>query len=134
MALEVFIVTPNEEALNIPCEEVVAPGVEGEIGFLPGHIPLISVLKAGVLTVRENGRPRIFAIGTGYVELDDDKVIVLTESCDRPEDIDVAEEERTISETEKELEPLGPADPRFIQLNRTLQLARSRVEAKRRSS
>jgi F-type H+-transporting ATPase subunit epsilon len=133
VSITVAIVTPEEEALSLTCDEVIAPGLEGDLGFLPGHIPLVSALRPGVLTVREGNQNRYFAVGPGYVEIDDDKVIVLTEVCERPDQIDPAEEERAIGEAQSALAELGPADPQFMKLTRTVQLAQSRIEAHRRA-
>jgi F-type H+-transporting ATPase subunit epsilon len=133
VALQLSIVTPDEEALDMACDEVVAPGIEGELGLMTGHIPLVSVLRPGVLVARHGGETKVFAVGTGYVEIDEDKVIVLTETCDRPDEIDEKTETDRIADAEKKLAGKGPADPDFLRLNRSLQLARSRIEARKRT-
>ncbi|MEM1023313.1 MAG: ATP synthase F1 subunit epsilon [Myxococcota bacterium] len=133
MTLQLSIVTPDEEALDMSCEEVVAPGIDGELGLMAGHIPLVSVLRPGVLVARNGGDAKVFAVGTGYVEIDEDKVIVLTEVCERPDEIDEKAEADRMAEVEKKLADKGPADPEFLRLSRTLELARSRIEARRRA-
>jgi len=133
VALQLSIVTPDEEALDMSCDEVVAPGIDGEMGLMAGHIPLVSVLRPGVLVARNGNDSEVFAVGTGYVEIDEDKVIVLTEVCDRPNEIDEKTETDRIADVEKKLADKGPADPEFLRLNRSLQLSRSRLEARRRA-
>ena len=60
---------------------VVAPGTEGYLGVLPGHIPLVTSLKAGVVTVAAEGRRYKFDVGAGYMEVTPASVIIITESA-----------------------------------------------------
>ena len=70
MAIQLAIVTPTREAVAMECDEVIAPGAEGEVGLLPGHVPLITALSPGVLTVYKGGHQRFFAVGTGFAEIE----------------------------------------------------------------
>mgnify|MGYP000612005789 CR=1 FL=1 len=68
---ELSVVTPQGPTLeSVQVDEVTAPGVEGEFGVLPGHIPFISATKAGVLSYRKGGETSRVAVGPGYVEVD----------------------------------------------------------------
>src|SRR5512137_1132348 len=96
--LNLVIVTPGGSVTKKEVTEVQAPGVKGEFGVLPGHIPFLSAIGAGVLTYVEAGKARVLAVGPGYVEVGSgENVVVLTDSTATPEEIDLAavsEEER----------------------------------------
>ena len=83
------IVTPERKVYSEDVEFVVVPGSEGEIGFLPGHSPLASSLKIGVLRItRDGGKPLRIAITGGFVEVMDSRVTVLTNAAEREDEID----------------------------------------------
>lgn len=77
------IVTPAEKLAACEVEMVVVPGVEGEMGFLTGHAPLVSVLADGEirLTPAEGGPVQRYEVKGGYVQVTDDKVIILADSA-----------------------------------------------------
>ena len=78
------IVTPVAKLVSDEVELVVVPGVEGEMGFLSGHVPLVSTLSDGVVRVQENeGGPfKEFAVEGGYVQVSGTKVIVLADKAE----------------------------------------------------
>ena len=77
IALE--IVTPDGIKLSESVDELTAPSVEGEFGVLPGHIPLLAALKTGIVSYRVGGDVTRVAVGPGFVEVVDDKALVLTD-------------------------------------------------------
>ncbi|MGC4072427.1 MAG: ATP synthase F1 subunit epsilon [Nibricoccus sp.] len=81
MSLTLEIVTPEARVYSDVIETVVIPTVEGEIGILPGHIPLLTQVEAGELRVSKNGRVEYLAVGNGFAQIDGDKVSVLAESA-----------------------------------------------------
>jgi len=85
------IVTPEKVLYTNEVEMVVAPTLEGEIGILPLHVPLVTVLRAGELRVRYNDNKDIdwFAISGGYLQVHEDKVIVLADNATLASQIDV---------------------------------------------
>ncbi len=84
------IVTPQRLLLSEEVSEVIAPGVLGYFGVLPGHIPFVSNLTIGELTYRRGTEERHLAIIWGYAEVLPDRVVILAEQAQRPEEIDVA--------------------------------------------
>src|SRR5213594_2546330 len=88
--IQLEVVTPERRVLAEPVEMVTVPGLNGELGVLPGHTPLISQLKTGVLTYVQEGRSSQLHVSGGFVEVRDDHVAVLAEVAERPEEIDVA--------------------------------------------
>jgi F-type H+-transporting ATPase subunit epsilon len=85
------VVTPERQLLEATVDSVQVPGLDGELGILPGHTPLISQLRpAGLLTYTSAGATAQLVISEGFVEVMPDRVKVLAEVAERPEDIDVA--------------------------------------------
>ena len=101
--------------------EAQIPGSEGMLGILPGHAPLISEIDAGELTYTMDGKRHVLAIGSGWVEISNDKVRVLVDSCEAPDKIDVARAE----------EALKRANERLLSPKQDLDLARALNAAKR---
>ena len=134
MPINLAIVTPEREALSIVCDEVVAPGVNGEIGLLPGHVPLITALRPGVLTVVKGGRRSYYAVSSGFAEVDADQVTVLTASCEPASEIDVERARRALSDAEAKLEKLGPQDPGYDAARFQIERARARLDTVERKN
>jgi F-type H+-transporting ATPase subunit epsilon len=103
MALTLEIVTPEARVYSDTVETVVIPTVEGEIGILPGHIPLLTQVGAGELRVVKNGKTELLAVGNGFAEIDGDKVSILAESAIAEEKIDVDAAEKAMQRAEEVL-------------------------------
>ena len=104
-SIELVIVTPGRQLLRQSVVEVTLPGGDGCLGVLPGHAPLITELGIGELTYRvkgagEDGR---LAIISGFAEVLGDRVTVLAETAERPEEIDVARAEEAKKRAEQRL-------------------------------
>jgi F-type H+-transporting ATPase subunit epsilon len=98
--MKVEIVTPRGPAYSGEADELRAPGQKGEFGVLPGHIPFLTALKEGVLRLYNGGQKLDFAVARGYVQVGaGDRIIVLTEDCLRPEQIDLPAARREYEET-----------------------------------
>ena len=87
------IVTAERVVFSEDVDVVVAPGIEGELGILPHHAPLMTTLKAGELQVRKGGEESSLAISGGFLEVRPDRVIVLADAAERAEEIDLARAE-----------------------------------------
>ncbi len=129
MALQLAIVTPEAEALTIECDEVVVPGVNGDVGFLPGHLPLITGLRPGVLTVVKGGESSYYAVSTGFAEIDDeDRVSVLTSSFEASEQIDLDVAKAALAEAEKKLVEVSGYDAKFQEVERSRLRAQAQID------
>lgn len=84
MALQVEIVSPEEEVFSGSADFLLARTVEGEIGILPGHTPLLAQLEPYEIKVRTPDGEQKFAIGGGFITVKDDKVIILAEDPEAP--------------------------------------------------
>lgn len=87
------IVTAERVVYSEEVEIVVAPGIEGELGILPQHAPLMTTLKEGELMVRKDGEELYMAISGGFLEVQPDRIIVLADAAERSEEIDMARAE-----------------------------------------
>ncbi|HAG11009.1 MAG TPA: F0F1 ATP synthase subunit epsilon [Desulfotomaculum sp.] len=98
------IVTPERKVYSEDVDFVVVPGSEGEMGFLPGHSPLASSLKIGVLRVtKDGGKPLRIAITGGFVEVMDSRVTVLTNAAEREDEVDKKRAEAAKQRAEQRL-------------------------------
>ena len=103
------IVTPEKQVVkDVAAEEAQIPGLNGYLGILPGHAPLISELKSGALTYRAGGTTHILAVAWGFAEVLPDKVTILAETVERPQDIDVARAEKSKARAEERLKSNNP--------------------------
>ena len=83
------VVTPYGLVLSEDVDELTATGSEGEFGVLPGHVPFITTLNIGMLIIKKDGQTAYVFVSSGYAEVTFDKVVVLADSAERSEDIDV---------------------------------------------
>ncbi len=83
------IVTPHGKLFSGEVDEVAASGAVGDFGVLPGHAPLMAILRIGAFIVKTGGKTEYYFVGSGYAEVLNDKMTVLADSAERAEDIDV---------------------------------------------
>ncbi len=115
MSLLLEIVTPEARVYSDTVETVVIPTVQGEIGILPGHIPLLTQVEAGELRVLKNGKTEWLAVGNGFAEIDGDKVSILTESAIDEEKIDITAAETAIQRAQEALKGKDSLDAAEIE-------------------
>jgi len=101
--LKLEIVTPEARTFSDDVEMVTLPGVEGEMGVYPQHVPLMTQLVPGEITVRKDGQDLYLAVGEGFVEITADKVAILTDMAIRSEQIDEAKAEEVRRQAEARL-------------------------------
>lgn len=126
---QVEVVSPDRTLYSGEAEMVACRTVDGEIAFLANHTPLIGALAPCVVRIiGEAGAAEVvFVVAGGFVEVSDNKVILLADRAERPEDIDVAEARRDLSEAEDQLRS---ADADAAPAARTAQrYAEARIEA-----
>jgi len=123
--IQLEVVTPERRVLGEPVDMVTVPGLNGEMGVLPGHTPLISQLKTGVLSYLQDGRTTQLLVSGGFVEVRDDHVSVLAEIAERPEEIDVAAARVARDRLEKQLGGWSGSDDEMESVK--TELARSEV-------
>jgi len=111
-------------------ESVQVPGIEGELGILPEHLPLLSALKPGVLRYVEEGKTRSVAVDRGFVEAGPDRVILLTEGFANDTQVEVSKVEKELAEAEEQLKsfPARCEGAEYDELLRMIAWARARLD------
>jgi F-type H+-transporting ATPase subunit epsilon len=107
------IVTPQGLALREQVDEVTAPSVTGEFGVLPGHLPLLAALRTGIVTFHKGGAETRLAVGEGFVEVKDDRALLLTDKVAHKEQLDPVRLRLELKEVDEQLDhyagpPGGP--------------------------
>jgi F-type H+-transporting ATPase subunit epsilon len=105
-AIELIVVTPERELLRETVVEVTIPGLEGELGILPGHAPLITELGIGELSYRTatTSHPIALSVVRGFAEVLPERVTVLAETAERAAEIDLARAEKRLASHETNLD------------------------------
>ena len=106
--LHLQIVTPDKRLVNEDVDQVEMPGKSGYLGILPGHAPLLTELMSGELSYLQNGNTSYLAVAWGFAEVLPDKVTILADAAERPEDIDVKRAEEAKARAEEELRKQDP--------------------------
>ena len=104
MPLLLEIVTPERQVFNDQVDSVVCPGIEGELGILPHHAPLLTTLGFGELRIKKGGEIEYFAIAGGFLQVRPDKVVVMAELADMASEIDLERAHEARREAERALE------------------------------
>ena len=102
-SIRLDIVTAERLVYSDDVDVVVAPGVEGELGILPHHAPLMTMLQPGELRVRKGGEELFLAVSGGFLEVRPDRVIVLADAAEKAEEIDIARAEEAKRRAEGQL-------------------------------
>ena len=110
MALTLEIVTPEKRVARLECDEVRAPGSQGGFGIRRGHTPFLSALEPGRLTAVTAGQETHYAIGGGFLQVADDKVIVLADTAEAKDEIDLERARRAFQDASDRLRTLTEQD------------------------
>jgi F-type H+-transporting ATPase subunit epsilon len=130
MPIRCEIVTQDKSLFEGPADMVIAPGVEGELGILPNHAPLLTNLDFGVLRVRYQGEEEVFAIAGGILEVRPDLVTVLADVGESIDEIDIARAEEAKERAERYLAEGPPPDTdEYLRIQAALQRSKLRIEA-----
>jgi F-type H+-transporting ATPase subunit epsilon len=121
------VITPERLVLRESVDEVVVPGLDGELGILPDHTALISQLQTGVLTYRQGSASGQMHVSGGFVEVQADRVAVLSDVAERPEEIDLERAQRARERAEKRLKS-GSEDIDFRRAELKMQRAMIRIQ------
>ncbi|MEW5746149.1 MAG: F0F1 ATP synthase subunit epsilon [Nitrospirota bacterium] len=128
--LRLDIVTPHGLVMSGDVDEITAAGSEGEFGILPGHVPFITTLRIGMLAVKKGSSTEYIFVSSGYAEVSADKVVVLADSAEKAESIDV---ERAIAARKRAEERLKQAEKiDFARAEAALERATIRIQVAER--
>jgi F-type H+-transporting ATPase subunit epsilon len=121
------LVTPERLVLSEEVDEVVLPGYEGEFGVLPGHTQYLAILNIGMLWYRKGSAVTRIALGGGFAEVNHDRVVVMVDTAERAEEIDVERAKRARDRAEDRLKELSMDDETYKKAQAALQRALVRM-------
>lgn len=134
MPLTLEIVTPEARVYSDTIDTVVIPTTSGEVGILPGHIPLLTQVEHGELRVTKNGQTAFLAVSGGFAEVEGDSVRVLAENAISLEKIDETAVEAALKRAEDELRAAKDIDPQqYEQLQNLVRYSGVQLAVKRRN-
>ena len=129
--LTLELATPTRLVVTVEADEVVVPGSLGYFGVLPGHAPLLATLGIGEVTYRVGREEYHVAISGGFAEVRNDKVIILADSAERPEEIDRARAERAKERAERRLTGRAQEEVDYARCQISLARALTRLQVAR---
>lgn len=130
--LRLEIVTPEAKTYSDDVDSVVIPGIEGELGVLPMHAPLLTQLEPGELRVLKGGKELLLAVGEGFVEITSEKVAVLTDMAVKESDIDEAAAEEAVRRAEEAMSGEKLSNEEYAANNAALLRSLALIKVKRR--
>ena len=131
--IKLDVVTAERVVFSDEVDVVVAPGVEGQLGILPYHAPLMTMLQPGELLVRKGEEELCIAVSGGFLEVRPDRVIVLADAAERSEEIDVSRAEEAKRRAEERLREHAPGvDTAQVEASLRRALVRIEVVGRRR--
>ena len=134
MPLQLEVVSPERRAFTDEVDEVILPGIDGQLGILPHHTRLITALGTGELRIKKGGTEQSLLISGGFVEVRPDKVIVMADLAERSDEIDEARAAEARKRAEAELEEAkDPVDIARVRAALQTALMRERIATRRRT-
>ena len=132
MPLKLEIVTPEAVIYSEIVDMVTLPGVEGEMGILPNHVPLMTQVAAGEVIARKSNQNHHLAVGDGFVEITGDRVAILTDMAIKADDIDEVKAEEARKRAEARLQE-KLSEEESASVSAALAHSLAQIKVKRRS-
>jgi F-type H+-transporting ATPase subunit epsilon len=127
------IVSQDRTVFEGDADIVIVPGINGEMGILPHHSPLLSIMRYGILKVRHRGQEEFFTVAGGIVEVQPNLVTILADSAENVEEIDVSRAEAARRRAEEMLKEGPPSESdAYMKMETALRRSNLRLEAARR--
>ncbi|WNG61656.1 F0F1 ATP synthase subunit epsilon [Archangium gephyra] len=127
--LTVEIVTPEKRILSVQADEAIVPGGKGLFGVRPGHTPFLSLMEPGPLTLIDGGRREYYFVAGGFVEVSNDKVLVLADVAEVVTGIDVEAAKKRMQDAQEKLRGMSSDDVRFDIEQATVRRETARMSA-----
>lgn len=128
MALQLDVITPERRLLSEQVDAVTVPALGGELGILPGHTPLISALQTGVLSYTQGPTTRRLLVSGGFVEVNNDRVSVLADLAEFPEEVDASRARTEREEAERLLGGFSGTPEEMADVRARLDRATTRLQ------
>ncbi len=133
MSIRCEIVSQDRSVYSGEADMVIVPGVQGEMGILPNHAPLLSTLKFGILRVRYKGQEQIFTVAGGVIEVQPDLITVMADAAENVQEIDTSRAEAAKRRAEEYLKQGPPPDSdAYLKIESALRRSNLRLEAVKR--
>ncbi len=133
MPIRCEIVSQDRQVFSGEANMIIVPGIQGEMGILPNHAPLLSTLKFGILRVRYHGQEQAFTIAGGVIEVQPDVVTVMADAAENVQEIDVSRAEAAKRRAEEILKEGPPPDyDSYLKIESALKRSNLRLDAVRR--
>lgn len=133
MLIHCDIVSQDRQVFSGEADIVIVPGITGEMGILPHHTPLLSILKYGVVRVRLHGNEEIFTVAGGIVDVQSNSVTVMADAAENVAEIDVARAEAARKRAEEQMRMGPPPDgDAHLKIEAALKRSSLRLDAVRR--
>ena len=126
--IQLDVITPERSILSEAVDFVSVPGAGGELGILPGHTPLISQLRTGLVTYTQGGVTERLLVAGGFVEVSNDRVSVLADAAERPEEIEPTTARQLREQAERALASFTGEEADFERARAELDRADARLQ------
>ncbi|MFA6391120.1 MAG: F0F1 ATP synthase subunit epsilon [Patescibacteria group bacterium] len=130
--LQFEITTPEGKVYSDQVDEVILPTPKGEIGILPNHIPLVSLLSPGEVRIKKNGEETYLAVSGGFIEVRPDKIVVLADTAEHADEIDEARAEAAKIQAQELVNVKRTDDKEFAALTAKIEKEFARLKVVRR--
>jgi F-type H+-transporting ATPase subunit epsilon len=131
--LKLEIVTPEAQIYSEDVDMVTLPGIEGEMGIYPMHVPLMTQIAPGEIVVRKDGKDHLLAVGEGFVEITGDRVAIMSDMAVKAENIDETKAEEARKRAEARLaEKLDDEESALVSAALAHSLAQLKVKRRQR--
>lgn len=129
--LTLEVTTPRGLALRTEADYVQAPSVQGELGVLPNHLPVLAAIQCGLIKYKSGGKVQVAAVGPGFLEAEPDRVVVLSDLFATPEKIDVDATKQELSTANEALKKFGERHEgaEYDELKRNIDWAQAKLDA-----
>ena len=131
MPMLLEITTAERQVFGEEVDMVIAPGSDGQLGILPRHAPLMTMLQPGELTIRKNGADTYFAVTGGFMEVLGDRVIILADACEHSEEINEERAQEAMGRAQERIAN-RPAEMQMQRALASLRRAQARIDTARR--
>lgn len=131
--LQVALITPKAQKADVFAHALVAPTAEGQVTVLPGHTAYLTTLEPGSIIIRGEGPEQVFFTAGGLLEVQEDRTLLLLQSAERVEEIDVTRAEQEVVAAQTRLGQLsGPEHHDYLKQTRRVRRAEARLTTVRR--
>jgi F-type H+-transporting ATPase subunit epsilon len=129
--LTLEVTTPRGLALRTEADYVQAPSVQGELGVLPNHLPVLAAIQCGLIKYKSGGKVQVAAVGPGFLEAEPDRVVVLSDLFATPEKIDVDATKQELATANEALKKFGERHEgaEYDELKRNIDWAQAKLDA-----